>query len=153
MNTDEYKLHVACIDYIRGQVRHGNKTYPVTRPFPALYSPEGKQRFTHIYQGRNEDEGFHLKQMGLRPGISDLMLWPGFLGFIDFKVHTELSRDQAQFFRDVGLIGAKTATATSREEFRDTLISWGLECINPTIQPPKPTRAQIDQGLMEMHRR
>lgn len=134
----EYRLQVACMDYLRGQRRMKGKTYPLPRPFPQLYTQDGHQRFTHIAAGRNKEDGFFLQQMGLRRGVFDLFLWPGFFGFIDLKATGNLTREQLQFADDMRGNGAKVATARSVAEFRDTLVGWNLKCVNPTVFEPEP---------------
>lgn len=155
-DAKEYRLQVACIDYITGQRRVKNKPYQITRPFPQLWirdEVDGKEykRFTHCYAGRDANEGHYLKLMGVRPGIYDILLWweAGF-HWIDLKCGTGLSDPQKQFNRDMTRIGIPHATASSVAEFRDLLIGWGLTCLNPHVHEPAVSLEQKQLAYLEM---
>lgn len=150
---EEYRLQVACVDYLKGQIRDGRNVYHAKRPFPQLFTDTGHQRFSHIFQGRNEKDGFFLKMMGLRRGLFDLLFWPGFIGFIDLKVGTGLTKEQKQFQGDVNTIpGVLTATASSVANLRDVLIRWGLTCENRACIEPPASLAKQQQSYLDMMR-
>lgn len=150
----EYRLHVACINYLRGHIKSGRNIIKVKRPFPELFSPCGNQRFSHIAQGRDETEGFFLKQMGLRRGLLDLIFWHQkfIVGFIDFKVDTGLAPAQKQFWKDIELCGVKLGTATSVAQMRDVLIGWGLTCEQPVVTEPPISKEEAQARYLEMMR-
>lgn len=64
----EYRIQVAISDYLNGRTRKGNQIIQTNPPFPGML-------VTHAYQGRNADEGFFLKALGVRAGIADLLTW------------------------------------------------------------------------------
>jgi hypothetical protein len=148
-DAKEYRLQVACIRYLRGQVKHGRNIINVARPFPELYY-NSEQLFTHIYQGRGDPkEGFFLKELGQRTGIFDIMIWPSFIGFIDLKVNGELSLSQKNF--DASMKGkAKTATARSVAEFRDILKGWGLKCKKEEVLEPAISLEEKQKRYLDM---
>lgn len=151
-DAKEYRLQVACVDYLKGQRRIKNKTYPITRPFPQLWKG-GEQRFTHCYAGRDAEDGFFLKQMGVRAGIYDICLWwEAGIHFIDLKCNTGLSAMQKQFGGDMKSIGVKTATASSVAQFRDILIGWGLICENHQVTEPEVSLEQKQANYLAMMR-
>ena len=131
----EYKLHVAIIDYLRGQKRKGNEVFPGNKPFPYLF-------VCHIFQGRSKEDGFFLKNLGVFPGVADILaIWKtndGFdIGFIEVKtVKGALSTPQKKFKSICHWFGIKWALVRSAQETHDTLKSWGLECVSDSVREP-----------------
>ena len=129
----EQQLHISIASWLRGVRIVGNKEYPAPIPFPGLI-------FTHpANQGRTPREGHKLKQMGVRAGAYDFLLWwdAGF-GAIELKTPGgSLSPAQNRFGSEMMAIGGRVATCDNADQFRDTLIRWGLECKNMTIPPAR----------------
>lgn len=65
-NNPEFFIQRGIMDHLLGQIRKGNEITPCTPPFDNLFA-------TSIYQGRNEAEGFFLKMLGVKPGMSDIL--------------------------------------------------------------------------------
>lgn len=143
MSNPEYSLQVHVIRYLDGKIKQGRNVINVTPPFPEI------QKSWHVYQGRSEDEGFFLKEMGVRPGVHDVHILykknnpqAGDTGYgtIELKVGKNKQSDyQRDFTSKMITCGHKTDVCYSVAEVRDTLIKWGLECKNPNaIEPPRP---------------
>lgn len=148
-HNKEYYLHRACIDYISGRVRSGKQIMEVKRPFPQLWDGRD-QNFSHNYQGRSAEEGFFLKQLGLRRGVFDIHLWPGFHIWIEIKVTTGLTPEQRQYQKKMEGMGDKTGVAHSVAEFRDLLIGFGLPCEQPVVKEPELTAEEKHSAAMAM---
>lgn len=138
-NNEEYHLQVAIIDHLRGR-----KTLSGV-PFPNMF-------VTHLYSGRNEKEGFFLKQLGVQPGVADLMvIWQGGIGFIEVKTKTgSLSYHQKGFQAMCKSWGIKYAIVRSVGSAHAALKSWGIESRRDTvIEPDLRTKAQKIKDSLE----
>lgn len=148
--TAEYRLHVAFVDYLRGNKRIGNKLYPITRPFPDLFDGYGKQKWTHCAQGRDKTEGFFLNQMGLRAGVLDLFFWYPRIFFMDAKDWgRDYSLEQKNFCLHMENIGVKTFKFYTAAEGRDILIKQGLRCDNMLVNEPKASKEDQQLAYLE----
>ncbi len=103
--------------------------------------------FPHVvmtaFPGRPGDaqDGFFKKMMGVRPGITDILLWwalPTHLpvstnviqcGVVEIKVDARVSSSQNKFMSAIRNIGGKDGVAHSWEEYYKLLCKFG---INPT---------------------
>lgn len=143
----EFKIQVASTDHLRGQRRQGNKVYSSIAPFKGLF-------VTHIYQGRNENEGFFLKMMGVYPGVSDLLvIWATptgvDFGFIEMKTDKgRLSPPQIKFKGICQAFGIKWALCRTVRQVHDTVKGWGAECVHDTvIEPDLRTKEEKYEAL------
>jgi len=136
-HNPEFILQVASVAYLNGKLGEGKKAIQVSRPFPELFDHDGRQRFTHIAQGRDKREGFFLKMMGLRRGIYDMFFWPrqGFL-WMDFKVDSRLSKDQEAFGWNMREMDIPCHTPGSVKQFSDILVAHGLKRTHDMIIEP-----------------
>jgi len=109
-----------------------------------------EQYFPHVimtaFPGRPGDaqDGFFKKMMGVRPGISDILLWwksegtPCFggngrewdtlqAGVVEIKVDARVSSAQNKFLSAIHHIGGKDGVAHSWEEYYKLLCFWGIK--------------------------
>lgn len=91
--------------------------------------------FWHTPNGgyRNKSEGALLKAMGVKAGVSDLILFhAGKLFCLEIKAKGgRASEEQLAFIADIDRAGAYTALATGLDACLATLEAWGL--IKPSI--------------------
>lgn len=127
----EYKLQVGIIAHLRGQRRKGREVFEHTPPFKELF-------VCHIYQGRSKGEGFFLKQLGVYPGVADILaVWPEGFGFLEVKTKDgHLSTPQKRFKWMCERYNVKWALIRSVKDAHDTLKKWGVTCVHDAIQEP-----------------
>jgi VRR-NUC domain len=86
--------------------------------------------FFHVPNGgyRNKSEAVLLKAMGVRAGVSDLILFhSGRLYCLEIKAKGgRASEEQLAFISDIDRAGAYTALATGLDACLATLEAWGL---------------------------
>jgi hypothetical protein len=137
----EYSLQTYVIKYLRAK--------NATPPFPDL-------TFFHVYNGRNEKEGFFLKQLGVLAGVCDLLLIAPnqpLMG-IELKVgKNQQSEHQKNFAYKMNRCGHKTAVCRSVAEVRDCLIGWGLTCHNTRVIEPPRSELEQREAAFDMYRR
>jgi hypothetical protein len=101
--------------------------------FLLMMEHRGHLTFFHPPNGgsRGAREGANFKRMGVRAGVSDLViLWrdsieDGSVGFIELKAGAgRLSKAQSDFHEKVAGFGAYTAIAYTLDDVRGTLDSW-----------------------------
>lgn len=132
MNQVEFKIHKACVDYLKQRVWKGNKLIHVGNPafenLLVIHIPNAQ----HDGSDEASANGFFLKQMGIEPGAYDfLFFWPHRnAAAYDVKQPDEgkLSTAQKKFREKWRLCGYPSAWGTSVEHMRDTLIEWGAKC-------------------------
>jgi len=128
----EFRLQCAIIDHVRGRLT-GNKAFNVF--------------ITHIYQGRDANDGFFLKKMGVVAGVADmLILWRTScscglpkvgIGFLECKTKTgKLSGVQGKFRGICHWLGIHYAEARSVKEAHDVLVGWGCHVNHAAIREP-----------------
>lgn len=136
-NNIEFKLQVAIIDHLRGQIRKGNQiTKSSSPPFHELF-------VTHIYQGRSADEGFFLKMLGVVPGVPDILaIWPdkanGYdIGFLEVKTTDGTLSPPQRWFKGLCLrLRIKWAIARSVSDAHKQFIAWGLVPVHNSVREP-----------------
>lgn len=140
MQHDEFKIHKACVDYLKQRVWKGNKLVHEGRP--AFESLLIIHIANQVQDGSDEAAtiGFFLKQMGVEPGAYDfLFFWPHRQGLAyDVKEPKKgkLSPAQIRFRHKWENIGYPSAWGTSVKHMRDTLIKHGAKCrIFDLIEP------------------
>ncbi len=123
LNQAEYRLQVAVVKHLQSA-------------FPSLL-------FTHVpNRSKDAQDGFFRKQMGVLPGVPDLIFWyretlrdDGRLvwsGIVSAAIELKASKgrssnDQNRFASSFVHIGGKYAVCKSVKEAHDALVSWGLE--------------------------
>ncbi len=139
MASPEYQLQVHVVRYLRGKVKSGKHIINTVVPFPSLV-------VFACHQGRREDEGFFLQELGVLAGVSDLlMIAPnGFMAGIELKVGKNKESDyQKDFGSKLITCGHHYAVCRSVAEVRDMLVGWGLVCHNRNaLEPPRPIEEQ-----------
>ena len=134
-NHDEYKIHVAIVEHIR-------KAFPQVKAF-------------HVpNQNRDATEAFWNKQMGVEPGVSDLLLgWQGNTGALEIKSETgKLSTPQNKFLSWASSIGWHTGVARSVRGAHQILMGWGLKPhANITHEPELRTFAEKNKAIYDMY--
>lgn len=131
----EYKFQIAVVDWLYGRTRKGNKTFGCNPPMPGLL-------FTHHYAGRKgSSEGFFLQQLGVRPGMGDLLNWwntGGTLnaGMLELKVDADMSAVQHKIKGVCLQIGIKYEMARNPEEVIGAYRNWGLKPLHTAILAP-----------------
>lgn len=142
----EYKetsLHIAVVDYLKGEIRSGRNTIRQQSPFPGLL-------YAHFANEiASEKEAYWASRKGILKGAPDLILWDRINGLpqsmaIELKApkgtQSPAQKDfQARFQEKGGLY----AVCRSVGEVRDTLIRWGLLCKNTNAIEPKPTKTEM----------
>lgn len=128
---EEYRIHCAIVDHLRGVRMVGRELIQGTKPFPELF-------ITHLNQGRSKDEGWFLKRMGVYPGVADLLcLWRGGIGFIEVKTKTgTLSSAQKKFKGICHWLGIRYEVARTVKEAHDIVKRWGLKSVHEVIREP-----------------
>jgi len=91
--------------------------------------------FFHVPNGgyRSKAEGALFKAMGVKAGVSDLILFhAGRLYCLEIKAQSgRATEEQLAFISDIDAAGAHTALATGLDACLATLESWGL--IKPAL--------------------
>ena len=131
----EFKIHRAIIDHLEGQTRKGNETFGCHPPFLNLL-------FTTIYQGRNAEDGFFLKMLGVKPGIADIIAWykthKGLgCSFIEVKTKTgSQSSPQKKIQARCSMLGIAYVIVRSVQQVHDHLKSVGLKPQHNNVREP-----------------
>lgn len=109
---DEDSLCIACTKWF---------DRVIGRPFDMIHIPNGGSR--------NAIEGAKFKKMGVRSGVPDYLLSNNgsLVGFMEFKYGKNNLQESQKKFRDyVTQAGVKWAEIRSFDDFRDTLVEWGI---------------------------
>lgn len=129
----EYHLQVAVIKHLQSA-------------FPHLL-------YFHIpNQSRDATEAFFNKQLGVRPGASDLLIaWKGGQGFIELKMDKgRVSNEQNKFLSAFRHIGWHTSVCRSVRQVHDSLCTWGLKPgHNTCIEPDHATKEEKFQRVFD----
>lgn len=148
----ESRLHIAVVQYLKGEIRSGKNIIQVQKPFPDMM-------FLHpVNEYKDEKEAFWAKAKGIMPGAADLLFWwqpKNFLpcfGAVELKTNTGLSANQKNFSIKFQAMGGKYAICKSVAQVRDCLIGWGLSCKNTQVIEPKPSQQELQAGYLEMLR-
>lgn len=142
----ETMLHMAAVDYLKGELWKGMKLTRVQRPFDCI--------FLHpVNEFKDEKEAYWAKRKGILPGAADLLFWwkpyvDVNAGAIELKTRTGLTPSQFKFKEDFIAMGGNWAVCKTVTEVRDTLIAWGLPCKNMHCIEPPLTQAQKIQMSM-----
>ncbi len=135
-NQKEYAFQVAVIDYLYGRTRKGNKTYPGNPPMPGLL-------FTHHYAGRKgASDGYFLQQLGVRPGMGDILNWwkddKGILhsAMLELKVDADMSGAQHKIKGACIQLGIKYEMARTPAQVIAVYHKWGLNPLHAAIRQP-----------------
>lgn len=133
MEHKEYTLQVCTIDWLSGLTRKGNKTFEGNIPMPGLL-------FTHHYAGRNKEDGFFLKQLGVRPGMGDILNWwnDGQLqaGFLELKVDADMSSSQHKVKGICLQLGIKYEVARTKEQIFAVYHKWKFKPLHYNMATP-----------------
>lgn len=124
-NPLEYKLHIAILAHINSA-------------FIGPHNPNLKC-FHVPNQSRDGTEAFFNKQLGVLPGVSDMLFgWNGnHTGALEIKAeYNELSSAQNKFMSWAKIIGWHTGTAKTVKQAHEVLIKWGLKPAHNTIVEP-----------------
>lgn len=132
--SKEYAFQVSVVDWLYGRTRKGNKTYGGNPPMPGLL-------FTHHFAGRKGgDTGFFLSNLGVRPGMGDILNWwnDGQLraGFLELKVDAEMSAAQHKIKGTCIQMGIHYDVAKTPEQIIAIYRKWGLKPLNTAIATP-----------------
>lgn len=123
--NSEDELCIACVDWFDRVIK---------RPFDMIHIPnEG---------ARTKANGAKLKRMGLRAGVADYLISKKGMpvGFMEFKFGNGKPTENQKRFKDYVLMGGfKWQEIRSFDEFKDTLINWGV------YQPQKSGRNAWDK--------
>lgn len=131
--SKEYAFQVSVINWLYGRTRKGNKTYEGNPPMPGLL-------FTHHYAGRKgASEGYFLQQLGVRPGMGDILNWwakDGILhsGMLELKVDAQMSAAQHKIKGQCLQLGIKYEMARTPAQVIDVYHKWGLNPLNTYIK-------------------
>lgn len=137
-NAKEYKFQVSVIDWLYGRTRKGNKTFGCNPPMPGLL-------FTHHYAGRKgSSEGYFLQQLGVRPGMGDILNWWNVGGtlnasMLELKVDADMSPAQHKVKGACIQLGIKYTMARTPEQVIGAYRNWGLNPLNTAILVPDYT--------------
>jgi hypothetical protein len=115
----EYKLHVAIIKHIESA-------------FPGLL-------YFHVpNQTRDATEAFFNKQMGVRPGIPDIILaWRGGQGMMEIKTEAgKISSNQNKTMSAFHAIGWHTGVVRNVKSAHQMLVAWGIKPVHNAIKEP-----------------
>lgn len=141
--SKEYAFQVTVIDWLFGRTRKGNKTYEGNAPMPGLL-------FTHHYAGRKgASEGYFLQQLGVRPGMGDILNWwskDGVLhsGMLELKVDAQMSAAQHKIKGACLQLGIKYEMARTPAQVIAVYHKWGLHPLHTNIKP-LDTRTDADK--------
>lgn len=148
----ESRLHIAIVDYLKGEIRQGKNVIRLQMPFPGLL-------YTHpVGEGKDDTERYWAARKGYRPGTPDLILWDRINGVstnmaIELKAGAgKQSPAQRQFQYDFEFIGGKYAICRTVAQVRDQLKSWGLHCKNENATEPRLSHNQLLKMQEEIYR-
>lgn len=132
----EYLFQLSVIDWLYGRMRKGNKTFGNNPPMPGLL-------FTHHYAGRKgPEDGFFLQQLGVRPGMGDILCWwndpTGKLcaGMLELKVDAALSTAQHKIKGICHQLGIRYDVARTPAQVIAIFHKWGLNPLHIAIKTP-----------------
>lgn len=128
----EYKLHVAIVDHVTGR-KVGQKAFNAF--------------ICHVFQGRNKQDGFFLKMLGVVPGIADLLvLWRAKcdcgkskvgIGFLEVKKSDGYQSGAQKKFQGVcHWLGINYAVVKSVGQAHKMLVLWGCPEFHSTVVEP-----------------
>ena len=148
----ETRLHLAVVDYLKGQIRSGKSVLQVIPPFPGLLftAPTGEKK--------DKKEAFWAKRKGYKSGTPDLVLWERINGIstmmaIELKAKDGTqSGEQKEFQQAFEAKGGLYAICRKVSEVRDTLKSWGLICKVEFCIEPAPSLADKYKFAWEAQR-
>lgn len=132
MASPEYLLQVAVVEHFG-------------RCFPHV-------GFFHVpNQSRNATEAFFNKKLGVRPGVSDLILgWPNRgVGVLELKSSDgRISTQQNKFLSWANHIGWEVGTAKTVRQAHDALKRWGLKplyesCMEPDLRSDEQKKRDV----------
>lgn len=134
MEHKEYQFQICVVDWLYGRTRKGNKTYPGNPPMPGLL-------FTHHYAGRTKEDGYFLQQLGVRPGIGDILNWwhDGErleCGMLELKVDADMSSSQHKVKGTCIQLGIKYELARTPAQVIAVYHKWGLKPLHEAIRTP-----------------
>lgn len=151
-DNSESRLHIATVDYLRGELRNGKATIKLQAPFPGLL-------FTHpVGEAKDDTERYWSARKGYRPGTPDLVLWERINGIstmmaIELKNKTgSQSPSQRQFQIEFEGKGGKYAICRKVCEVRDTLKGWGLKCYYENCIEPRMSHEEMLAMQKEIYR-
>lgn len=109
-NQQEYRLHVKVVKHLKECFPSVLFTHPANRP-------------------SSKQHGFFLKEMGVRAGVPDLLLWwESGSGAIELKAPQGVaSIGQKTFAFHFKHLGNKHAYCKSVEQVHKTLLGWGIK--------------------------
>lgn len=109
MKHDENKIHINIVEQHYLYFPHVILTHPAN-------------------QGRSPQEGAKLKRMGVRAGVSDLLLWwEGSCGAVEIKAGKgKESPNQGTFGYMLKQLGHHYGVVRSWKEYYHLLLSWGV---------------------------
>lgn len=127
-NNEEFKIHCAIIDHIKEK-----------RAFTAFVC--------HIYQGRNKEDGFFLKMLGVFAGVADIMvMWRSTcscgkphtgIGFLEVKRPKGIQTHPQKRFEGIcRWLGARYAIVRSVKDAHEALLAWGCPVNHHAIKEP-----------------
>lgn len=130
-------------------------------------------------QARKTD-AFFKKEMGVRAGVSDIVLWWGYdypswalaflvkmkklLGFsfarmhsgvVELKIGTDPSRVQNKFLSSIHALGGRQGVARSWEQYYQLLCSWGIKPVSECRyfdEPIYATKEEKFKANFELYR-
>lgn len=135
MEHKEYLLQISVVDWLYGRTRKGNKTFPGNPPMPGLF-------FTHHYAGRTKEDGYFLQQLGVRPGVGDILnFWKDsngvlHVGMLELKVDADMSPAQHKVKGICIQLGIKYELARTPAQVIAIYHKWGLSPLNTAIHAP-----------------
>lgn len=141
-----------------------------------------EQYFPHVlitaFPGRPGDatDGFFKKMMGVRPGVSDIVLWWGFtyplwattwlikmldhLGFgfchmhsgvVELKVDARVTSSQNKFLSAIHSLGGHQGVARSWEQYYHLLCSFGIKPVCECTQFHEPDYRDLSEKFQDAH--
>lgn len=148
----ESRLHIAVVDYLRGEIRSGKNVIRQQAPFPGLL-------FTHpVGEAKDDTERYWAARKGYRPGTPDLILWEKIKG-ISTNMAIELKSPkgtqgaaQRQFQYDFESKGGVYAICKTVAQVRDQLKAWGLKCYNENAVEPRLSHDELLRMQSEINR-
>lgn len=134
--SKEYAYQVCAVDWLYGRTRKGNKTYGCNPPMPGLL-------FTHHFAGRKgSDAGFFLGNLGVRPGMGDLLNWWNIggrleAGFLELKVDADMSPAQHKIKGTCIQLGIRYDVAEkTKEDVFKAYHKWGWKPLHYAMATP-----------------
>ena len=131
----EFKLHRAIMDHLKGRVRRGNEVFGCNPPFHHFFA-------TTIYQGRNKEDGFFLKMIGVEAGISDIIAWyktKDGLGctFMEVKIVGSIQSSAQKKIQGIcHSLGIKYVVVRTVEQAHRHFVNIGLTPMHNSIREP-----------------